>query len=185
MQETLRKELSPYFAVTPNFYTNAGAAVGALNTLLPYEGKYLLTIVTHEMTELLLVNNGAVVGHATVPHGINLPLRTLKTHGNLSDAEARSALKLGHLGEPLSFAADAYASELLPAGRELFAHEPPSRVWVVSSMGDFFAQALSHPTLGELFPNGGEVRALKPAHARTLNGQDIIIVLEALFSLGL
>lgn len=189
MQEQVRRELSPYFATPATFYTNAGATLGGLRAIAPAEDKYLLCIVTHEMTELLLVHNGAVVGHASMPHGINLPLRTLRAHGNMSEAEARSALKLGHLEEPLAAANEAYATEFFAAGRELFDTHAPQRVWVVSSVGDYFAKALAHPNLGELFPRGGTVAALKSAHAgRHIGdaaGRDLFVLLEALFVLHL
>lgn len=185
MQESLRRELRPYTEAPANFYTGAGAAAQGLRVLSPYEDKYLVCIVTHEMTELLLIHNGKVAGHATLPHGINLPLRTLRTHGGMSETEARSALRLGHLAEPLNSATGAFAQEFLSAGRELFDEHTPSRVWVVSPMGDYFAQALAHPSLGALFPQGGEVRALRPHHLAPQlggpGGQDLFLILEALF----
>lgn len=198
MQTMLRRELSPYFASPASFYTNAGAAVQGMRAISPYEDKYLLCIVTHEMTELLLVHQGAVVGHATIPHGLNLPLRTLRTHGGLSEAEARSALKLGHLTEPLgrsswpmgealASATETFATEFLAAGRELFEGYAPERVWVVSPAGDYFARALSHHALDELFVQGGTVAALRPhhvqAHLPNAGSQDLFIILEALFVL--
>lgn len=192
MQEVLRRELSPYFSSPASFHTNAGGAVQGLRAAglaggPSGEDKYLLCIVTHEVTELLLIHHGAVVGHATIPHGINLPLRTLRAHGGLSDHEARSALKLGHLNEPLQSATDSFAQEFLAAGRELFDAYHPERVWVISPMGEYFARALSHPMLGELFPQGGEVRALGAHHIvpSLADGQrhDLFILLETLFVL--
>lgn len=187
MQETLRRQMSPYFEAPPKFYTNAGATLGGLRAIAPAEDKYLLAIVTHETTELLLVHNGNVVGHASMPHGINLPLRTLRAHGSMSEAEARSALKLGHPHEPLAAATEAYANEFFAAGRDLFQTAAPTRVWVVSSLGDYFAQALSHHTLGDLFPQGGTVAALRPQHALRhipdAANRDIFILLEAIFVL--
>lgn len=185
MKDMIRKELSPYFDITPNFYTGAGAASAAMRALLPYEDKYLLCIVTHEMTELLLIYNGAVAGHATIPHGINLPLRTMKSHGNLSDAEARSALHLGHLEEPLLHATESYAKEFKGAARELLDMYAPERAWVISPMGEHFAKTLSHDSLSDLFPQGGVARALKPHHAsKHIDmglSRDLFLILEALY----
>lgn len=185
MQSMLVREASPYFETSPRFFSSAGAATHSLRGLLPYEDKYLLCIVTHEMTELVLIYNGSVVGHATVPHGMNLPLRTLKSHGALSDAEARSALGLQHLHEPLSAATEAYTNEFKGAARELFDIYSPERVWVVSPAGDFFARTLSHDSLSALFPQGGIVRALMPHHAQqhldAQGSRDLFLILEALY----
>jgi len=184
MQEALVHELSPYFEVPPQFYTGAGAGVQGLRAMAPFEDKFLLCIVTHETTELLLVSNGAVAGHATIPHGMNLPLRTLRAHGGLSDAEARSALLLQHPHEPLAAAGEQWAQEFLGAGRELFDAWAPQRVWVVSPAGEYFARILSSEQLASLFPQGGVVRTLLPHHARDLihsPGQDIFLILQALY----
>lgn len=184
LTEVLQREVSPYFEVPTNFYTNAGAATAGVRTLAPHEDKFLLCIVTHEMTELLLINNGAVAGHATIPHGINLPLRTLKAHGGLSDAEARSALSLGHLHEPLASATQHYNDEFRSAASELFRSYAPQNVWVISPMGEHFARSLSHESLSDLFPEGGVVRALRPHHAQghlAAPHTDLFLILEAIF----
>jgi hypothetical protein len=185
MKDLLVQETSPYFDASLNFYTNAGAATQGMRALSPYEDKYLLCIVTHEMTELLLIYNGAVVGHASMPHGMNLPLRTLKTHGGLSDAEARSALTLRHLTEPLSSATEHYAHEFKNAARDLLDTYVPQQVWVVSPAGEYFARALSHESLEGLFPQGGRVAAVRPKHFEQhlpgSSSQDLFLILEALY----
>jgi hypothetical protein len=187
MQESVRRHLSPYFAHTPQFHTSAGAALGGLRAAVPAESDYLLCIVTGEMTELLHLHDGAVVGRASMPHGVNLPLRTLHSHAGMSGAEARSALKLGHPAEPLAAATESYAHELFATGRDLFDTRAPKRVWVVSSLGDYFARALSHHTLNDLFHQGGVVSALRPGHAAHLipgaSGRDLFLILETLFLL--
>lgn len=195
LQDVLKHETSPYFEVPINFYTSAGAAAQGLRVLSPYEDKYLICIVTHETTELLLIYNGQVAGHASLPHGLNLPLRTLKTHSGMSDAEARSLLRLGsYAGQALpaiTSATEHYADEFKSAARELFDAYVPEQVWVVSPAGEYFAHALSHPSLNELFPQGGAVRALKPRHLEQhlpaqagLPGsanKDLFLILEALY----
>ena len=187
LQEMLAREASPYFGGPLNFYTSAGAAAQGLRALLPYEDKYLLCVVTHEMTELLLIYNGAVAGHASMPHGVNLPLRTLKTHGGLSEPEARSLLRLGHGGgaaRALDSSTEYYAEEFKNAARELLDAYVPQQVWVVSPAGEYFARALSHESLSDLFPQGGVVRALRPRHfEQHLPGspQDLFLILEALY----
>ncbi len=185
MQEVLLQEASPYFDAPAQFFTHAGAAAQGMRALTPYEDKYLLCLVTHEITELVLVHNGVVAGHATIPHGMNLPLRTLKTHGGLSDAEARSALHLRHPEGPLGSSSEHYAKEFKSAAKELFDAYAPDRVWIVSPAGEYFARALSHRHLSELFPQGGVVRALRPAqihkHLGSPGGQDLFLVLDALY----
>ncbi|MEK7109271.1 MAG: hypothetical protein AAB919_02440 [Patescibacteria group bacterium] len=192
LQDMLRRESGAYFDLPLNFYTGAGAAAQAMRVISPAEDKYLVCIVTHEMTELLLVYNGAVAGHATIPHGINLPLRTLRTHGGLSDAEARSLLRLGHQGQAahhlhdtLSSATEHYAQEFKSAARELFDAYAPERVWVISPMGEYFARALSQSNLADLFPQGGTVSALRshhlePHHPAAVE-HDLFLILEALY----
>jgi len=187
MQDLLKHEISPYFESPVNFYTNAGAATQGLRTLAPYEDKYLLCIVTHEMTELLLIYNGAVAGHASMPHGMNLPLRTLKTHGGMSDAEARSLLRLGsggHATAALDASTGQYAEEFKRAARDLLDSYVPQQVWVVSPAGNYFARALSHESIANVFPQGGVVRALGPKHLQQHvpgPSQDIFLILEALY----
>jgi len=187
MQEALTRTLMPHIELPepPRFYTGAGAALTGLRAAFPHERTYLLTVITHEMTELLLIHNGQVAGHASMPHGINLPLRTLKTHGGLSDAEARSALKLRHMEEPLGAAGEHYAREFKDVARELLDVYAPSHVWVVSPAGEYFARALAHPDLGDLFPQGGFVRALSPRHVAPHAGnpqsQDLFLVLAGVW----
>jgi len=189
MQESVKSALSPYFDTRMAFVTSAGSAVQGMRAVAPEEEKYLLCIVTHEMTELLLVYHGAVVGHATLPHGVHLPLRTLKAHGGLSDAEARSLLKLGSGGRAdaaLSSATEQYAEHFKDVAKALFGGNVPEKVWVVSPAGEYFARALSHPSLAELFPRGGVVRAVKPHHLHTYLGSqshDVMLLLGALWVL--
>ena len=182
MQERLQREAQILFDTPMSFYTAAGAATGGLRAVAPFENDYLLCIATHEMTELLRIHNGQVVGHATIPHGINLPLRTLRTHAGLTQNEARRAMGSGH--EALSPAAEHFANEFREIAPELFAGRAPERAWVVSHAGDFFAKVLSHESISDLFPEGGIVRALAPHHAHQKlksPSQDVFLTLEALF----
>ena len=189
LQDMLRRESGAYFDLPLNFYTGAGAAAQAMRVVSPAEDKYLVCIVTHEMTELLLVYNGAVAGVATIPHGINLPLRTLKAHGGFSDSEARSLLRLGgYEGQALTAinaSTEHYAEEFKSAARELFDAYAPECVWVLSPMGEYFARALSQSNLADLFPQGGTVSALRPHHLEPHHPDaaehDLFLVLEALY----
>lgn len=176
-----------------SFHPFGGALASVTTNLFPQEGKILLSAVSGEMTELLLVHNGAIVGRATTPLGTNLLLRTLKTHGGLSEAEARSALlaQPSHIEEPLSFAAAHFTRGFKDVAQELFADPSADgsvrSVYVVAPepMGEWFAKTLGCEALGDLFPEGGVVRALRThhfapyvaAHARP----DLFLMLQTIF----
>lgn len=183
MKEKLAEEARILFDAPVDYHTAAGAAVAGMRAAAPFESDYLLVLVTHEMTEILRIHGGTVVGHATVPHGINLALRTLHTHDDISERAARTALFEG-THEALPHAAAHYAGEFAAAARELLGDSAPERVWVVSPHGEFFAKALSHESLSPIFSEGGVVRALSPVHMRSRlssAGGDLLLILEAVF----
>jgi hypothetical protein len=133
-----------------------------------------------------------VVAHATVPHGSHSLLRTLRTHGGLSEAEARSSARLPfdskHLKEPFGAAAEHYAQQLHAAARDLLSPGQYAHIRVVGAepMAEWFARALAQSSaLAELFPQG-EVRALRPAHLSPYlqthsHTPDLMLMLGALF----
>lgn len=93
------------------FHSFGLPASHALQTLKPDISDALLLDIGAEVTEVLQIKHGALMGRATAPVGSNVYLRTLKTHADISHAEANSALKLakaegtrlsGELGEPLT-----------------------------------------------------------------------------------
>lgn len=171
LTEALAPRIASLFGDVPvALHAHASAAVHGLRTLYPAHGGALLLSVNGEVSELLLLNNGHVAGHATAPVGINTILRTLKSHGGLSEHEARSVLRLGHLSEPLSAAAEHFAGEFKEAARELYAGEEGGSVFVLAHepAAEWFARALGHRSIAELFPQGGEVRTFKPSSAAAL-----------------
>src|SRR4029079_5139983 len=85
---------------------------------------------TGEVCELVALSNGALAGSATIPFGERSILRTLKTHAGLTPHEARSALALGHLHEPLRAAAEQFGREFSSAAQELLTDDMRS-VFVV------------------------------------------------------
>ncbi len=165
------------------------ALASTTHALFPSNETLLFSTVTGEVTELLLLRGGVVVGRATIPGGRHLILRTLKSHGGLSFAEARSALHLqpAHAAESLSSAAAHFVREFKDAARELLLNASVRSVYVVveEPLGEWFAQALGGESLEELFPEGGVVRALRTHHLRpyvTSPAQaDLFLMLETLY----
>ena len=141
------------------------------------------------MIELLLLQRGVVVGRATIPGGRHLLLRTLKSHGGLTDAEARSALHLqsAHIEEPLSSAAAHFVRAFKDAARDLLFHASVRSVYIVveEPLGEWFAKILGGEPLQEVFPEGGVVRALRTHHLQPYIGSharpDLFLMLETLY----
>ncbi len=153
--------------VPTTMHAHASAAIHGLRALYPQEENALLLSVNGEVSELLLLNNAHVVGHATAPVGINTIVRTLKSHAGISEHEARSAMRLNHQSEASESAAAHYAGEFKQAARELFAGTGQGSVFVLAPEPsvEWFARALGHRSLAELYPQGGVVRALRSGHA--------------------
>ncbi|MSR70855.1 hypothetical protein EXS62_02340 [Candidatus Kaiserbacteria bacterium] len=178
-------------AVPVSFYTSAGAAAYGVRALFGTQPS-LVCVVTGEMTELLGLDEAGVVAHATMPHGSHALLRTLRSHGGYSEAEARSAARLPfdskHLREPFGAAAEHAAHHFRDAARECVAPGQYSRIRVVGgdAAAEWFARALSATdSLSELFPKG-EVRALRSQHvspfvAAHAAAPDTMLLLNALF----
>ena len=193
MQDYLRGELEAAFGDTPvSFYTSAGATAFGVRSLFAPEPCLVCTI-TGEVSELMRMDNDGVRAHATIPTGQNALLRTLRAHGGLSEAEARSAARLPfgtrHIREPFDAAALEFAGHFKNAVKELLSPGDILRVRVIGAepAGEWFARALAaDESLAELFPDGGEVRALRShhltqhieAHAEV---PDLLLMLDALF----
>jgi len=170
------------------------AAHGAV-ALFPGEAPTLLCIINGEVTELLLLAGGKLVGRATMPLGLHSILRTLTSHAGISAAEARSLISLashdsdGPAYEPLAAAQAHFASEFASAAEPLVEHTPVQSVLVMAPYPaeEWFARALSQePRLAELFPEGSTVRAMRAQHAMPFIAAhapkpDLPIMLEALF----
>lgn len=101
--------------VDVTFHSFGLPASHALQTLKPDISDALLLDIGAEVTEILQIKRGALVGRATAPVGSNVYLRTLKAHANINQAEADSALKLAETeGTRLS---DELSKPLMGAGR--------------------------------------------------------------------
>lgn len=186
--ETLRTEAKGLFEDAPlSFHPFASSGLGGVRTLHPDESHILLLSITGEITELLLWGEDRVEGHATLPIGLHTLLRTLMSHGGLSEAEARSALHSAHLEEPFVAASAHFAREFYDAAEELLQQSTPRAVIVIGrDTGEWFARALSNdPSVSELFPEGGTVRSLHVTHltpyvAAHTPTPDVALMLEAL-----
>jgi hypothetical protein len=178
--------------VPQSLYTTAGAAHYSVRHILPYDERYLLCVISGEISELVLVVDGEVVGYATMPLGRHLGVRTLRSHGGLSDHEARSAMRLNasHLAEPMSAAANHYAEQLAETAADLLKLGRVEHVYIVAhdGAGDWFGKALAQSeVMTQLFPRGGTVRALRPEHiqphiAAHAERPDLMLMLQALFT---
>lgn len=194
MSQYLRNELEAAFEDVPVlFYTSAGATAFCVRSLFAPE-PCLVCNITGEVSELMRMDNEGVRAHATFPSGQNALLRTLRTHGGLSEHEARSAARLPfgtkHIREPFDAAAVEFAGHFKNAVKELLSPGDILRVRVIGAepAGEWFARALAaDESLAELFPDGGEVRALRShhltkhieAHAEV---PDLLLMLDALFA---
>lgn len=193
MAKAAHRAIDALFGIRPSLYAAASAAAFGARAALGAEPS-LVVSVTGEVSELVLLSRDGVIGHATIPSGAHTALRTLRTHGGLSEHEARSALKLSfdtpRLREPFASVASHFSGHFGSAAGELFAAAAPVsqvRVLAQGGAGEWFAEALAQSDrLAELFPQGGEVRALKAqyllpyvaAHAAL---PDIALLLQAIF----
>lgn len=193
MTATSAREIARSFGYIPTkYFTNAGVVAYGTQALFGPQPMLLLSI-SAEVSELMRMDEEGVQAHATIPLGSHALLRTLMSHGGLSEAEARSAARMPfgnpRFGEPSTAHAKHYARELADVLRELMRPGEVARVRVVAAEphGEWIAQALTETdVLHEFFPHGGEIRALRPHHlgehvvAHGLD-QDIALMLGALF----
>lgn len=192
VQEQARLALHSTLGRMPlSYYTAAGSVAAGMRRLMPYEQSYLVCNVTGEVSELMLVHNGVVTGYATVPMGRHSVVRTLRAHGGMGEHEAHSLLRLGNTHHAASEAAARfYAEELAETVESLLRRSPVESVYIVGHgrEGEWFARALSQSgVVGDLFPQGGVVRALTPRHVSAhlqSHGErpDLPLSLQALFA---
>ncbi len=171
MSGAIRNRSAQTFGEAPvSLYTSAG--LSAFGTRALFDNKPCLAcIVSGEVTELLYLDDQGARAHATIPLGSHSLIRTLMTHGNLTEEEALSAARLpfgaGHVQEPSMHAAAHFAEQFKDAASDLLAPGEVSRIRVVASepIGEWVARAITQgSTLDDLFPNGGEVSAMRPHH---------------------
>ena len=177
-------------------HSNSWAAAHAASSLAA--GRLLVCIMTGEVVELLVVEDGRIEGRATVPLGLHTLLRTLTTHAALSTQEARSALRLYQptsgesfvFDEPLQAAASHFVEQFAAVAQTLLASSPVSTIVVVAPepIGAWFARALAESSIAaQFFPDGGTTRDIRTKHlmpyVQTLGtNTDLPLMLEALFT---
>lgn len=170
-----------------SLHAHASAAVHGMRALYPNETDTLIVSINGELCELILVQGGHVVGHATAPAGLGTVLRTLKSHAGLSEHEARSALKL-EATEAADAAAEHFAGEFKEAARQLYGGPGRGSVIVLAHEpgAEWFAKALSRRSLADLYPQGGVVRLIRAAHMAPYVGSlgilDTHLALNALYT---
>ena len=195
--DALATEVARSFGyISSSLYTGAGAAAFGTRATMGEE-PCLVCVVTGEITELMRMDKEGVAAHATIPTGSNNFLRTLKSHGNFSEHEARSLLRMGFEGqaanknfsETIESAAAHFAGHFKDAAGEMLSPGDIFHVRVVAQepVAEWFARALAQIiSLAELFPQGGGVRALRPRHlsphiAAHAESPDTLLMLAALF----
>ncbi|MBP7770621.1 MAG: hypothetical protein KA066_01765 [Candidatus Pacebacteria bacterium] len=187
-QELAPRIRSLFGDVPTSLHAHASAAVHGLRAAYPHEERALLLSVNGEVSELLMLEDARVVGHATAPVGLGTVLRTLKSHAGQSEHEARSAMRLGAQTEAGQAAAAHFAGEFKHAARELFGGQASGNVFVLAHepASEWFARSLSHRSLAELFPQGGTVRAMRPGHLAPFVAHhgtpDTHLLLDALYT---
>jgi hypothetical protein len=204
--QRIEKSLEAFFGRLPVALEPFGLmAAHTTPIILPSEEHCLVTAISGEVTELILLENAGshlkIIGHATLPLGRHFPIRTLTSHGGFSEAEAKSAMSLyairiseqggdpHHAFEALHSAGAHVASEFGSVAKELLQHVPARRIIVVAQepAGEWFAHSLAKsPELEHLFPEAGEVRAVRASHALPFVGMhssrpDLPLLLEVLF----
>ena len=192
IRQYVKESVEAAFGDLPvSFYTAADAVLYGSRKL----GKHTDTIAVSlrgEMLELLLLNEGATQGYSTVPLGSRSILRTLQTHGAMSEHEARSLLNLTkHKDdwqyEPL-LAAGRHLSDSFADGVELLLPAGTASNLVVvgeQPLGEWFAKHIAdNPRLANLFSEESTVEALLPfqlkGHIEQGTVHDPFVLLETL-----
>lgn len=179
-----------------SFHAFGTTAAPAIHGLFDEGGSALVVSVTGEVTELFLTEDGILIGHATVPTGLNAMVRTLQSHGGLSLLEAHSALTLMDTPTPRhALWSEAFMSgtehvlaDIEDAVRALVHTSPVRHIFVIAPQKNsvWFARALAqYDAIGELFPAGASVRDIRPHHvlpyiSAHTNPGDVTLMLEGL-----
>ncbi len=195
LASSLRQEIDAAFGSIPiSEYAFGEAAAGTLASLFEQPDEVLLCTITGEMAELLRLYKGAPQGHATIPGGSRLLLRTLGTHAGLSTHEAHSALALSlqrepsYLREPLAASALHFCRQFGSAAGAMGAAGPVHEILILAPepTGEWFAQALSRAPLSSPFDSESRVRALHTHHlaphiASHTSKPDLTLMVEGIF----
>lgn len=184
-----------------SFHAFGTAAVHATDTLFQNQNEFLLCSVGGEMVELLLIDDGRLAGHATLPMGQHTLLRTLQHHAWISAQEAHSVLRLpaqtdfpNAYAEPFEATAAHLGKEFGDTVGEMLDGHFVHGILVIAPepAGEWFARALASPPAGgrslvEIFPQSTAVQALHTHHlaphlAAHAAMPDLLLMLETLFA---
>jgi hypothetical protein len=193
---SIKREIEGVFGRIPvTVHAFGEAAIKSLYALFEQSEDYLLCTVTGEMTELSLISQGLLQGHATIPTGSHLPVRTLSTHAGLSMHEAHSALALARetnesmpLGSVITAAGGEFSGRFADAARNIAQDTLIGEVLVIGlePQGEWFARALAGAPITRPFDTTSTVRALHTRHlipyvTAHASSPDIILMLETVF----
>jgi hypothetical protein len=180
--------------IPTSFHPLGTAAAHGSAAIFRTEEPVVLCIINGEVSEILIVSPKALLGRASVPVGSTTLMRTLMAHSGMSAPEAHSFISLPRekehaLYEPLLAAEDHVAAQIAEAVSDLKNNTPLAGIILMTTepMTDSLARALTRDQdLAELFPHGGVVRAMRPAHAMPYiaahaRNPDLALMLEALF----
>lgn len=194
--DRLRVSAEGFFESVPvSFHSFATTTTPIAQSLFGNPQEAIVCSIGSEVTELVLMRQGKIAGHATSPVGLSTIVRTLKAHAGLSDAEALSILSLSrhtreHLwAEATASALKHFASEIQGAAQHVVSQDHAQQVFVLSpkNSGDWFARGLTEEgSMHELFSPGSTIRSIAPRHASAyLSGHpkmpDLPLMLESLF----
>lgn len=154
-----------------SFYTSADALAFGSRAI----GKHTDTMAVSlrgELLELLLLSKAGPLAYSTVPLGSRSILRTLQTHGALSEHEARSILNLTKHKDDLWYepllAAGRHLSDTFADGAELLLPAGAATSLVVVAeqpLGEWFAKHIAdNPRMPALFSDEATVEVLLPYH---------------------
>ncbi len=193
IRQYIKEAVKSAFGDLPvSFYTSADAIVFGSRTI----GKQVDTMAVSlrgEILELLLLSERGAKGYSTVPLGSRSILRTLQTHGNLSEHEARSMLSLTKHKDDLCYepllVAGRHLSDTFAEGAELLLPAGTATSLVVvgeQPLGEWFAKSIAdNPRVSGLFSEDSTVEALLPYHIADHFERGAIhdpyILLESLF----
>jgi hypothetical protein len=193
MREFTKSEIQSAFGdIAVSFYTSADAIAYGSRALHKHTDT-LVAALRGELMELLLLNENGPQAYSTVPLGSRSILRTLKTHGALSEHESRSMLALAHANDDFEYepliAAAHHLSDTLAGSAGLFLPRGvTANIMVVGEhpLGELFARNLAvNPRVADLFAEESTVEVLRPYHLSAMLEpspvHDPFVLLEALF----
>ncbi len=193
IREYIKEKVEASFGTAPvSFYTSADALTH--NHKVTGGGSDTVAVALRgELLELLFLSNDMVRAYTTVPLGSRSILRTLQTHGALSEHEARSMLRLQkHTSnaqyEPLQAASKHLSDAFVDSAALVLPLKSNATILIVAEqpMGEWFAKSIAdNSRVLTVFVPESTVEAFLPYHVADHVGQsgveDPFILTETLF----